>query len=218
MAWDWLYYVALIAALFTGLFVNILGLPGLWLMVAAHAAYGWATGWSVHVGWTSLTIVIVLALLAEGLEFLAGAAGSKAAGGSKRGMAGAIIGGIIGGIVGSPILPIIGTIIGAVIGAGLGAFLVEMGIGRTHAESMQIGFGAAKGRFWGIVGKSLFGFAMLCVSVVTALPTGAAPAAVPPPPLPTTNPGTTPVVVPEIVPMDPTATPAPAPAPAPVER
>jgi hypothetical protein len=214
MSWDWLYYVALIAALFTGLFVNILGLPGLWLMVAAHAAYGWATGWNVHVGWSSLIIITSLALLAEGVEFIAGAAGSKAAGGSKRGMAGAIIGGIIGGLVGSPIFPIVGTIIGAVAGAGLGAFLVEMGVGRTHEQSMQIGIGAAKGRFWGILAKSLFGLAMLFVSLITALPTGTAPAALPPA-LPTTRPGMSPVVVPE-----PAAPPSPgaAPAPAPVER
>jgi uncharacterized protein YqgC (DUF456 family) len=164
-------------------------------MVVAHAVYGWATGWNVHVGWASLIAIVVLALLAELVEFLAGAAGSKAAGGSKRGMAGAIIGGIVGGILGSPIFPIVGTIVGAVLGAGAGAFLVEMGIGRSKQESTQIAIGAAKGRFWGILGKSVFGIAMLFVSLVTALPTGAAPPG-PAPALPATKPGMTPVVVP----------------------
>ena len=210
MPWDWIYYVTLVCVLLAGLFINILGLPGLWLMVIAHAAYGWATGWNVHVGWTSLIIITVLALLAELVEFLAGAAGSKAAGGSKRGMAGAIIGGIAGGILGSPIFPIVGTIIGAVLGAGAGAFLVEMGIGRSKEESTQIAIGAAKGRFIGIIGKSIFGIAMLLVSAFTAFPTGAAPPPVAPPPLPATKPGMTPVVVPDPA--------APAPAAAPVEK
>jgi uncharacterized protein YqgC (DUF456 family) len=206
MPWEWLYYVLLIVLLVTGLFVNILGLPGLWLMVAAHAAFGWLTGWGNYVGWGSLVAIIVLGLMAEGVEFLAGAAGSKAAGGSKRGMAGAIIGGIVGGLAGTAIpVPILGTIIGAVIGAGLGAFLIERAIGRTHEESMQIGFGAAKGRFWGILGKSAFGIVMFVVSVLAALPVGrppsaSAPATTPPAtgaaPLPATVPAVLPATLP----------------------
>ena len=207
---DWLYYLLLIVTLFAGLWFNIVGLPGLWLMVLGHAIYGWVTGWNVHVGWTSLIWVTVLALIAEGVEFLSGAAASKAAGGSKRGMVGAIIGGIVGAIVGSPILPIIGTIIGAVIGAGVGTFIVEMGIGRTREESLQISIGAAKGRFWGIVSKTLIGLIMLVVSAITALPFGAAaapaPAGTPPPAAPpATQPATQPAMSLEVERPDPPA-------------
>jgi uncharacterized protein YqgC (DUF456 family) len=193
MPWEWLLYVLLVIVHVVGLFLNILGLPGLWLMVAAHIGYAWATGWNTYVGWPSVVIIVVLALLAEAVEFLAGAAGSKAAGGSKRGMAGAIAGGIIGGIVGTGLIPIpaIGTIIGAVAGAGFGAFVVEMGIGRSKEESATIAIGAAKGRFWGILGKSLFGVFMFITSVLTAFPLGgaaAAPATGAPLPPPTTAP------------------------------
>src|SRR4051794_23032337 len=101
---DWVYYLLLIVVLFAGLFVNILGLPGLWLMVLGHVCFGWLTTWDRYVGWQSAVALFVLALLAEGVEFLASAAGSKAAGGSKRGMIGAVIGGLVGGIVGTGVI------------------------------------------------------------------------------------------------------------------
>ena len=88
---DWLLYIALAGTLAVGLFLNILGLPGLWLMVAAHAAYAWATGWQLAF-WPSLLALLLLALAAEVAEFAAGAAGSKSAGGTIRSMLGAIAG------------------------------------------------------------------------------------------------------------------------------
>ena len=185
---DWIYYFILLLLLVTGLFINILGLPGLWLMVGAAGLYVLITDWR-YAGWGMLLTLLVLALLAELVEFIAGAAGSKAAGGSKRGMAGAIIGGIIGGIAGTPLLPIIGTIIGACIGSFIGAFVIELMIGRGTDLSTRIGWGAAKGRFYGILAKSGFGLMMLLVAGVMALPVRAAP---PPAPLVTT-PGATPV-------------------------
>ena len=42
----WIYYLVLLAILLLGWFVNILTLPGLWLMVAGFAAYAWVTGWT----------------------------------------------------------------------------------------------------------------------------------------------------------------------------
>ena len=197
---DWVWYVALVALLVVGWFVNILGLPGLWVMVLAHLGYALVTGWDVHAGWPSLVAVVVLAGIAEVIEFVAGAAGSKAAGGSKRGMAGAIIGGLAGGIAGTPIFPVVGTIVGAVAGAALGAYVIELMVGRTHDDSLRIGIGAAKGRFWGIVWKSLFGAAILIVSVITAWPTGAASAPPTPAAPPTTSPATAPATSPTVVP------------------
>ncbi len=172
MSLDWLYYILLILILLAGLFINILGLPGLWLMLAAAGIYAWVTA-GAFMGWGTLIALLVLALLAELAEFIAGAAGSKAAGGSKRGMAGAIVGGLVGGILGTPIpIPIVGTIVGACLGAFVGAFIVERSIGRDTNESLQIGFGAAKGRFFGIVFKLAFGCAMLIVAAWMALPLG----------------------------------------------
>jgi uncharacterized protein YqgC (DUF456 family) len=182
---DWLYYILLLTVGVTGLFLNILGLPGLWLLVAGHVGFAWLTDWGVYAGWPSTIALIVLGLIAELLEFLAGAAGSKSAGGRKRGMVGAVIGALIGGIVGSPLLPIIGTILGACLGAFVGAAVMEF-YDRDWQHAMRVGVGAAKGRFWGIVIKSGIGLIMLLVSGIAALPIGGG-AAMPPAMLPATS-------------------------------
>src|SRR5262245_29878147 len=126
---DWLYYLLLAVMLFVGLFLNIVSLPGLWLMVAAHGIYAWVTGWDVYGGWTSLVGRWVLALAAEVVEFMAGAAGSKAAGGRRRGMIGALVGGLVGAIffTGLVPIPIVGTVIGVCFGTFLGAGIAEYG-------------------------------------------------------------------------------------------
>jgi uncharacterized protein YqgC (DUF456 family) len=193
---DWVYYLALIALLFCGLFVNLLGLPGLWLMVGAHAAFGWATGWNAYIGRPSVIATVVLAGIAEVVEFVAGAAGSKAAGGSKRGMIGAIVGGLLGGFFLTFLvpIPILGTVVGVCVGTFIGALVVELMVGKEMGKSTEIGIGAAKGRFLGILAKTAFGIAILLVSVITAWPTGRAAPIVPGGPVtpPTTVPTTAP--------------------------
>ncbi len=168
----WLWYILLILLMLAGLFINILGLPGLWLLVSAVAGYAWLTGFDVYVGWASLSTLVGLGVAAEIVEFVAGGAGAKSAGGSKRAMMGAIVGALIGGIFLSILpIPIISTIFGACLGAFLGATAAELSVrgGRlTHAA--RVGTAAAKGRFWGIVYKSAVGCIMFVVGVIAAIP------------------------------------------------
>lgn len=168
----WTYYACLMLLQVLGLLLTIIGLPGLWLMVAAVGAYAWLTVWNRYVGWPAMIVVLALAFLSEVAEFLAGAAGSAKAGGTKRGMAGALVGGLVGAIALTPFIPIpvVGTVAGACIGSFAGAFAVEMGIHRDTALSTRVGWGAAKGRFWGIVVKLAFGVVILLVTLVVALP------------------------------------------------
>ncbi|RYG75999.1 DUF456 domain-containing protein [bacterium] len=179
----WLWYALLLTVVLAGLFLNILGLPGLWLIVVAAIGYAWGFEWMLIGKWT-LLIVFALAVFAEIVEFLAGAAGSKSAGGSKRGMAGAVAGGLIGGIVGSVVIPIpiVGTIIGSVAGTFAGAYVVEVGVGKTHGDSLYISAGAAKGRIWGMIWKSLFGVVMAAIIAVAGLPLASKRTVVQPPP------------------------------------
>ena len=203
-AMDWVYYLLLIALLVTGLFVNLLGLPGLWLMLASAAGYAWVTGWNRHVGWASLLVLLVLAVIAEVVEFLAGSAGAKNAGGSKRGMIGAIVGGLLGGFFLTFLVPvpILGTLVGVCVGTFLGAWGVELLVGKEMDQSVQIGVGAAKGRLVGTLLKSLFGVAMLMVAAATAVPTGAMATspATPLPASPSTSPASAPSTAPTTLP------------------
>ena len=198
---DYVYYLLLLVMMVCGLFLNILGLPGLWLMVAAHGAYALTTGWNVYVGWASLATLVVLALFAEAVEFFAGAAGSKAAGGRTRGMIGAVVGAFLGAIFLSVVpIPIVAQVVGACLGAFIGAAVMEF-TDKDWRHSFRVGVGAAKGRFWGIVSKSAFGVLMFLVAAVAAFPIATAPplttpsppplAVSPPPATTTTAPATT---------------------------
>jgi len=170
MIWlDWFSYLLLFILLVAGLVINLVGLPGLWVMIVAVMGYAWWTGW-VYVGWKLLAGLVVLGLVAEVVEFIAGSAGARAAGSSRRGAMGAIVGALIGGIVGSGILFLVGTVIGAVIGAFVGAAAVELLIGKSVQQSMNIGVGAAKGRIWGMVSKTGIGAVMLIVAMVAGFP------------------------------------------------
>jgi len=167
----WLYYLVLILLLLSGWVLNLFLLPGLWLMVAAAAGYAWITsGW--YLGIKSLIALLVLAILAEIAEFVAGSAGAKKAGGTRRAMVGALIGALLGGILftGLVPIPILGTLVGVCLGAFLGAGLIELLIRREVWHSTRVGLGAAQGRLVGILVKLLIGVAMFLLAAWTALP------------------------------------------------
>ena len=198
---DWFWYVSLLALMLLGLFVNILGLPGLWLLVASVIGYALVTGWNIHVGWPLVWTLVGLGILAEIVEFVAGGAGAKTAGGTKRAMLGGVVGAIIGGIFLSFLLPIpiVGTVFGACLGAFLGAALIELAIYRDVNRAARVGTGAARGRFWGILYKTGIGLVMFIVAGIAALPIGApaststiAPGLPPPATMPAPEPSTTP--------------------------
>ena len=178
----WLYYLILFIVLIAGWLMTIVTLPGLWLMAGALAAFGLITGWDRYVGWHSVIAMLVLAGIAEVIELGAGAAGSKVGGGRRRGMIGALIGGVVGAIclTGLVPIPVVGTIIGVCLGTFLGAAIAELS-DRGVGHSMRVGAGAAGGRLAGILAKLAFGFLMLLVGMIAALPIGRGSAATIPP-------------------------------------
>lgn len=143
-----------------------LGLPGTWLVIAMAALVdlaelSWRDGGEPIFGIWAFVIAIIIAGIAEVMEFLAGAAGAKAGGASRRGMVGALVGGFVGGIVGTFVIPIpfIGTLIGAALGAAGGALIGEMSKGGVSLrETVRPATGAAAGRVAGTVLK--LGFAV----------------------------------------------------------
>lgn len=146
----------------------LFGLPGIWLMVLSSAVVDWLQPGEALFGRNVLVAAAGLALLAEVLEFLMGAAGARQAGGSRRGAALAIVGSIIGAILGTALpVPVIGTLIGACCGAFAGSLLGDRWAGRPMTLSVEAGRGAAIGRFWGTTVKLLIAgivFFMLAVA------------------------------------------------------
>lgn len=160
---------AAIVVLFAWLGVGLvaLTLPGIWLAIlVALLVELWRP--EVMSTWVLVTAV-VLAVLAEVIEFLSSAAGSRRSGGSRSGAWGALIGSFAGIFVGAVLIPIpiLGSIIGAVLGAGVGALAAERGVARrTWGDSYRSGRGAVTGRALSIVIKT--GVAAVVAVLMTA--------------------------------------------------
>jgi uncharacterized protein len=147
----------------------LFNLPGTWLMVLVTAVLKWWQPEYVLVSWTTLGVAAGLAVLAEGLEFVLGAAGSRRAGGSTRAAALAIVGSLVGGIIGTALpVPIVGTLIGACLGAFAGSLIGDLWAGRPLFPSFEAGWGAAVGRFWGTVSKLAIGGIIVIILALSA--------------------------------------------------
>jgi uncharacterized protein YqgC (DUF456 family) len=157
--------------------LTMLGLPGNWLMVAATAAYAYLTpvGSPAALGWRTVVTLLVLAVLGEVIELIAGAVGVSTTGGSRQSavmaLAGSLVGSIVGIVVGIPI-PVLGSVIAAVlfaaVGALVGAVVGEISLGRTASTGWRVGKAAFWGRLAGTLGKMLLG-AMMIATVVVAM-------------------------------------------------
>jgi uncharacterized protein len=165
----WLYYILLLLISLTGIALVTVTLPGLWLMTGAAAIFALATH-ERGVGVKTLLVLFLLSLIGEVLEFTAGGAAARKAGGGRRAAVGSLIGGIVGGIVGSIVLPLILTIIGVCVGSLVGAAGFELLGGGEAIHSLRVGWGAAKGRFFGVVIKLVIGAAMLLLILIAAFP------------------------------------------------
>jgi uncharacterized protein len=169
----WLAYALLAVTCVVGLILNIVGLPGIWLIPLAAIAYKILPWTADAIGWWSIVAIVGIGVVAELAEFAAGAAGSAKAGGSKRSMLGAILGGVVGAIGGQIVIPVplVGAIIGAIAGSFGGSYLSEyLWVQKSHADSLAIGVGAMKGRVAGLVIKSVCGAVMSLVALVAAWP------------------------------------------------
>lgn len=168
----WVYYITLILTLIAGMLLTVLTLPGLWLMAGMLGLFGWVTGWDRLVGWPSVVLMVALAFIGEIIEFVAGSAGAKKAGGGFWGGIGALLGGIIGAIflTGLIPIPVLGTIIGLCLGCFLGALGTELLMGKELKQSLLIGAGAAKGRFYAILIKTSIGVVMVLIALWAAFP------------------------------------------------
>jgi len=141
------YAVAAVYAFLSALCVMsiFVGLPGTWMMLALAIVVElldprWLPGPDATTfGWALLAGCIALALVGEGLELASGMLGTKAGGGTRRGMWGSIAGGLVGATAGTFIVPVIGTLGGALLGTFLGALWGEMSAARALDDSQATG-------------------------------------------------------------------------------
>jgi uncharacterized protein YqgC (DUF456 family) len=148
--------LTLAAVIILSLILIVLGLPGLWIMVASAVVYNMIVPGD-PIGWVSLIAVAVLALVAELLEFSMTGRYARKYGGSRRASWGAVLGGIIGAMVGFPV-PIVGPIIGAFVGSFVGALVGELTGGASAGDATRVAKGALIGRVVSTMLKIGIGF------------------------------------------------------------
>lgn len=146
-----MYLLILGGVIILSLILIVLGLPGLWIMVASAVAYNLIVP-GEPIGWVTLVAVAVLAFVAELLEFSLTGRFARKYGGSRRAGWGAILGGIVGAMVGLPV-PIIGSVIGAFLGSFLGALIAEFTGGSSAGDATRVAKGALIGRVMSTVLK-----------------------------------------------------------------
>lgn len=143
-----LLVVGLIGAIIPNFPDSVLIVVGALLLTAADGLT-WSDG-------VLLGAVVLIALAAEGLVYLAQAYGAKRAGASWKGVVGAVLGGVLGLFILQPVGILIGPIVGAVAGELIG--------GKRGGEAFRAGLGALVGTLGGVVLK--FAAAVTMVGLV----------------------------------------------------
>ncbi|MHC1751262.1 DUF456 family protein [Humidesulfovibrio sp.] len=150
--------------LFSLLWLNLLSLPGNWLMLGVLALVVWL--WpSGPLTWAFIGYMGLLAALGEVIEFAAQLIGGSRGGASGPGNVGGIVGSIAGAILGAPFGLGLGSIIGALAGAWVGCFAVERMRQESQTKAVEAAWGAFWGRSLGLVGKAAVGAAIIVISV-----------------------------------------------------
>ena len=169
----WTAATILIVVNTASLAANILMLPGNWFMVGSLCLFLLSTGVSTGPNWTTLLVVLALAVLGEVIETFAGSAHASRKGASRRAMVLSLVLSIVCSIVGAFVIPIpvIGSAVGAVAGAASGAFagawLGETWKGTALSVRSQIGKAAMTGRMIGMLAKLAVGVAIFVVELIS---------------------------------------------------
>ena len=153
----WLLAALLILVGFAGLILP--ALPGIPLIFAGLLVLAWSENFA-YVGWITLTLLGVLALLSYGVDLLAASLGARKFGASPRAVWGAALGALAGLFFG-----LIGIVLAPFVGAVIGEFS-----GRTSARAaLHAGLGATLGLVFGALLKIALAFTMLGVFLVDRL-------------------------------------------------
>jgi uncharacterized protein YqgC (DUF456 family) len=150
----WALATVLVMVGLAGLFLPVL--PGAVVLFAGLAVAAWADDF-IYVGWGTLTVLGVLALLTYPADLLASAFGAKRYGASPRAVTGAVTGAVVGIFFGLP-----GVLLGPFVGAVIGEFSTQRHLGKAG----RAGFGATVGIVLGAATKLAIAFTMLGIFAI----------------------------------------------------
>ena len=161
---DLLWRLGLGLVLFCFLWLNLLSLPGNWLMLGVLCLLAWA-GPEGRISWDFVRLMAGAAILGEVVEFSAQFIGAKRGGASRAGNFGGIVGSVAGAVLLAPFALGLGSLIGALFGAWAGCFAVELRRQETRRKALDAAWGAFWGRSFGLVAKSAIGAFIIIMSI-----------------------------------------------------
>ena len=152
----WFFTVAVFAVGLIGTIVPVL--PGTTIILAAAIIHRIMLGAEKSIGWKTIGVLVLLALLSYVFDFLGSYFGAKYFGATKWGAFGAIIGALVGLLFG-----IIGLFVGPVIGAVAGEFIA----GKRMIDAGRAGWGSLLGNLGAMMGKLLIALVMITIFFMT---------------------------------------------------
>jgi uncharacterized protein YqgC (DUF456 family) len=155
-----LFWTVAMLLVFAGL-VGLLfpAVPGAPLIFAGLLLAAWAEGFK-YVGFGTIIVIAVIALLTMGVDLWATMFGAKKFGASKRAVIGALLGTVMGLFLGFP-----GVVFGPFIGAVIGELLAQ----KNLRQASRAGIGATLGIVLGAALKLALAFAMVGIFFVARL-------------------------------------------------
>jgi uncharacterized protein YqgC (DUF456 family) len=157
---DILWWTLSIVLIVAGVAGTVLpALPGTLFVLGGIVLGAWIDDFT-RVGWVSVTVVTVLAVLAWVLDYVAGLLGAKKAGASKLAIVGAALGTVAGLFMG-----LIGVFFMPLVGAAIGEYIAQ----KDHARAAHVGIATWLGIMAGMVAKVVIAFMMIGVFIVALL-------------------------------------------------
>jgi uncharacterized protein YqgC (DUF456 family) len=150
----WLLAIVLVVVGIAGLVLP--AMPGAPVLFAGLLVAAWADNFA-YVGWRTLVILGILALLTYVVDFAATAFGAKRFGASNRAIIGAAIGALVGLFFG---------LLGVLVGPFVGAVIGELSLRRGLDAATRAGIGATIGMALGAAAKLALAFSMLGIFAV----------------------------------------------------
>jgi hypothetical protein len=156
MDWTILWWLLAGLVVIAGLAGTVIpALPGVPLVFAGLFLGAWIGNFET-IGWITIGVLAMLAIVAWAVDFLAGALGAKYLGASSRAFWGATFGAIAGIFFGLP---------GIVLGPFIGAVLGELSVGSDLLQSGRSGLGAWLGMVVATAAKLAITFLMIGIVI-----------------------------------------------------
>lgn len=153
----WILCAALILLGLAGTVLPML--PGTVLVWGGIVLGAWIDDFA-RVGTVTVVVVSVLAVLAWGLDYVAGLMGAQKVGASRQALLGAAVGTVVGLFMG-----LVGVLFMPLVGAAVGEYLAR----RDQARAVKVGLATWVGIMVGLIAKVVLAFVMVGLFVAALL-------------------------------------------------